>query len=214
MLPLLRACGSFCVATAPDLPGYGQSDKPKQVLSLSELADSLSAWMDAAELARAHFLGNSFGCQVLVQFAVKYPDRVDRLVLQGPTIEPGARTLRQQFFRLLKNSRRESPGLGWIMLTDYWRAGLRRVATTIRLALQDRIEEKLPSVQAPTLVVRGSRDPLVSQHWAEQVVRLLPHGALVVIPGLAHTINYTHPGELLGAVRPFLSIHDQNRLNP
>jgi pimeloyl-ACP methyl ester carboxylesterase len=37
-------------------------------------------------------LGNSFGCQVAVELAVRHPHRVGGLVLVGPTIDPAART--------------------------------------------------------------------------------------------------------------------------
>jgi 2-hydroxy-6-oxonona-2,4-dienedioate hydrolase len=51
-------------------------------------------------------------------------------------------------------------------------------------------------VAVPVLVVRGSRDRIVSQAWAEAVTRLLPDARLVVIPGVAHVINFSYPAEL------------------
>ena len=57
----------------------------------------------------------------------------------------------------------------------------------------------------PTLVVRGSRDQIVPQRWAEEAARLLPMGRLVVIPGAAHTANYSAPMELAHVTRAFLS---------
>ena len=79
-------------------------------------------------------------------------------------------------------------------MRDYWQCGLRRLIGTFRYALQDRIEEKLPYVRVPTLVVRGGKDPIVPQRWCEEAVRLLPQGRLVVIPGAGHTVNYNSPG--------------------
>jgi pimeloyl-ACP methyl ester carboxylesterase len=162
--------------------------------------------MDALGLQSAHWIGNSFGCQILAELALRHPDRVNRLVLQGPTVDPQARTVRQQLMGLMRNSRRESPGLGWITLTDYRKAGLRRAWATVRLALEDRIEDKLPGIVAPTLVVRGEHDPIVPQPWAEQVTRLLPKGELRVLAGLGHTVNYTAPREFVAALRPFLDL--------
>ena len=76
----------------------------------------------------------------------------------------------------------------------------------MKLVLADKIEEKLPYIQAPTLVVRGSNDPVVPQRWAEEVTRLLPHGSLRVIPGAAHTINYSAPVEFVRVMQPFLRL--------
>lgn len=204
MMPMARALAPFCRVYAVDLPGYGRSDKPRDSMRLSHLADSLAEWMDALKLSTAHFVGNSFGCQIIAELAVRHADLTDRLVLQGPTVDPQARTLSKQILRLVKNSRVESPGLGWVMVRDYWRAGLRRIIATARMALGDSLEAKLPHITAPTLVVRGSRDVLVSQEWAERIVQLLPDGRLLVIPGLAHTINYTAPRTFVEAIRPFL----------
>ena len=206
MVPTALELAPRCAVYAVDLPGYGDSVKPRAILGLTELADALAAWMKAVNLASAHLIGNSFGCQILAEFALRHPDRVNRLVLQGPTVDPSARTVRQQLVRLIQNSSREGPGLGWITLVDYVKAGLPRVRATIRMALQDRIEDRLPGIARPTLVVRGARDPIVPQRWAEEVTRLLPKGELRVLPGLGHTINYTAPGEFVAAMRPFLHL--------
>lgn len=206
MEPIAEQLAAVCDVYAVDLPGYGLSDKPACVLSLSDLADALSEWMKVEGLTTAHLAANSFGCQVLAEFAIRHPDQVDRLVFQGPTIDRAARTFWRQVGRLIKNSRRESPKLGTIMLRDYARAGLKRVIRTVKMALEDRIEDKLPHIDAPSLVIRGEDDPLVPQRWAEEVCRLLPHGQLVVIPGGAHTLNYTAPTAFVSAMRPFLNL--------
>jgi pimeloyl-ACP methyl ester carboxylesterase len=206
MVPTALELAPLCPVYAIDLPGYGDSAKPRAMLGLRELADALAAWMDAMRFSSAHLVANSFGCQILAEFAVRHAPRVDRLVFQGPTVDPAARTVRQQLVRLLRNSSSEGPGLGWISFVDYVKAGMRRIRFTIRMAVEDRIEDKLPSIAAPTLVVRGGNDPLVPQRWAEEVVRRLPRGELRVLPGLGHTINYTAPKEFMTVLRPFLHL--------
>jgi 2-hydroxy-6-oxonona-2,4-dienedioate hydrolase len=190
---------------APDLPGFGRSAKPSHVLNLTELAEALDGWMRAAGLKQAMLLGNSFGCQIIAELALRHPERVERAVLQGPTVDPRARTAPQQMARWQLNTPREPPSLGFLTIRDYRECGVRRVVRTFRYSLQDRIEEKLPHMQIPTMVVRGGRDPIVPQRWAEEATRLLPEGRLVVIPGAAHTVNYNSPLELARVARPFLS---------
>jgi hypothetical protein len=68
----------------------------------------------------------------------------------------------------------------------------------------DHIEDRLPRIEVPALVVRGSNDPVVSAKWAEQAARLLPRGRLVVIPDGAHALNLDSPAELALVVRQFL----------
>jgi 2-hydroxy-6-oxonona-2,4-dienedioate hydrolase len=206
MVPTAEELAPLCPVYAIDLPGYGDSVKPSAILRLPELADALAAWMDAMRFPSAHLVANSFGCQVLAEFALRHARRVDRLVFQGPTVDPMARTVLKQLGRLLRNTPSEAGGLGWITAVDYVKAGMRRIRATMRMAIEDRIEDKLPGIAAPTLVVRGGKDPLVPQEWADEVVRLLPKGELRVLPGLGHTINYTAPKEFVAAMRPFLGL--------
>jgi 2-hydroxy-6-oxonona-2,4-dienedioate hydrolase len=203
---LARRLARLCRVFAIDLPGYGKSDKSWPILTVAQLADAIAGWMDANALPQAYFAGNSFGCQILATFAVRHPQRINRLVLQGPTVDPTARGFWRQLWRQLRNGCIEHSSLGLVMVRDYQAAGLRRIWATIQLVLADRIEEKLSQVQVPTLVVRGEKDIVVPQRWAEQVMRLLPHGELRVIPGVAHTLNYTAPIEFIGEIRPFFPL--------
>jgi 2-hydroxy-6-oxonona-2,4-dienedioate hydrolase len=196
----------------PDLPGYGRSDRPPGPdLTVTELADALVTWMDRAGLQRPHLLGNSFGCQVIADLAARYPDRVGRLVLQGPTMDPHARSTWRQALRWLAVAPFERYSEVLVLLRDLWDLGPRRAANMIRIALDDPIEQKLARSAAPTLIVRGSRDAIVPQRWAEEAARLLPNGQLVVIERAAHTINYSQPAWLVEAIWPFLNGAGQER---
>ena len=162
--------------------------------------------MNVLGLTKAHLVGNSFGCQIIAEFALRHPRHIDRLVLQGPTVDPAARSLGKQLIRLVINSLREQHSMGRITLKDYRAAGLRRILGTIKVALEDRIEDKLPLIRAPTLVIRGERDAVVPQIWAERVTALLPNADLYIIPGAAHTVNYSVPEKFAAAIRPFLGL--------
>jgi pimeloyl-ACP methyl ester carboxylesterase len=160
--------------------------------------------MDAAGVERACFVGNSMGCEILAELALRHPERVLRLVLQGPTPEPSARTAGQQLRRYAVTGGFERSPLGWVSMSDYALCGVRRLVRTFRHMLNDRIEDKLPLVRAPSLVVRGTNDRIVSQEWAERAAQLLPDGGLAVIPGAAHAVNFSYPREFRKTILPFL----------
>ena len=204
MIPTAEHLAPHYRVYAPDLPGFGKSDKPAHVLNIAGLANALAAWMRAVGLECGVMVANSLGCQIVVDLALRYPRRIERAVLIGPTIDRRGRTIRQQFWRLLRDSVREPLSQPFVVLSDYLKTGPRRTLRTLRYALEDRIEEKLPRVGIPALVVRGEHDPIVSQRWTEEVTRLLPLGRLVIIPGAAHTVNYSKPAELVRVIRPFL----------
>lgn len=203
MIPIAEHLAADFQVYAPDLPGFGKSDKPPQTLSLSELADTLAAWMASLGLERADWVGNSLGCNVLVELAVRHRERINRLVLQGLTVDPATRNMHQQVARWFINGRRE-PSMGRILFKDYADAGLRRMWLTFHQLLQHRIEDKLPSVCAPTLIVRGNRDPIASPEWVREAASLLPCGRLIEIPGAAHTLNFFAPRKFARVLRLFL----------
>lgn len=198
-------------ALAPDLPGFGRSGTPPRALTVPELADALVDWMSACGIASAALVGNSLGCQVTADAAARYPERVERLVLLGPTMDAHARTPVQQTIRLFQDMLRESPTNPWKYARDIVRTGARRGLRTFRYGLDDRIEEKLPHIRVPALVVRGERDPICPLPWAEEVARCLPLGRLVTIPGGAHALNASAPDAFVRVLRPFLAPMDARR---
>jgi 2-hydroxy-6-oxonona-2,4-dienedioate hydrolase len=205
MVPTAERLAPHARVYAPDLPGYGESDKPARALDVPALADALAAWMRAVGLGRADLVGNSFGCQILADFAARYPARVRRLVLLGPTVDPRARSPARLAARWLLNVPREPLALDLVVARDFLDMGPRRTIGTIRQMLRDRIEAKLPLVRAPTLVVRGARDTIVPRRWAEAATRSLPRGRLATIPGAGHTVNYNAPGAVARLVLAFLA---------
>jgi len=205
MVPLLDELARSHAVYAPDLSGFGRSEGPAGALDVAGLADALAAWMRATRLSAAVLVGNSMGCQVIVELALRHPDLVEKVVLQGPTMDPRARSAPRQMWRLLLDTTREPPFLVAIEGLDLLRAGVRRSWRTFRHALDDPVEERLPRVRVPALVVHGSRDGISPRYWAEEVARLLPDGRLVDLPGTPHAANYSAPAQFARAVRAFLA---------
>lgn len=204
MVPIARRLAAERPVYAPDLPGHGRSEDPGRTLTVPELASVLHEWMAAAGLDRVALLGNSMGCQIAVELTLRHPERVDRLILVGPTVDPGARTFRRQFPRFVRTAFAERPSLLFWVAWDYLRAGPGRILREMDVAFADRIEDKLPLISKPSLVLRGERDAIVPQRWAEAVARGLGAGGVEVIRGAGHALNYSAADELMRRIRPFL----------
>ena len=174
----------------PDLPGFGRSDKPRHAFSIDELADNLADWMATVGLPRANFLGNSMGCQVIVELAVQRPDLIQRAVLVGPTVDTQGRSMIVQLARGAADLWHEPWSLFPILAHDYWLTGTRRMVQTLHMALADPVEKKFPRVNVPILVVRGAYDTIAPQRWVEQIARTLPDGTLVIVPRATHAAHY------------------------
>jgi 2-hydroxy-6-oxonona-2,4-dienedioate hydrolase len=205
MLPLARALAPSCEAFVPDLPGQGKSAALRGPgLSIGDLAGALGSWVAANGLTRPTFVANSMGCQIVTDLAARRPECVGRMVLVGPTVEPARRSARHQLFSMLRETAREPLPLIALAARDDMTAGIRTLLSTARAVLDDRIEERLPLIEQPTVVVHGEEDGFVSRDWAERVTALLPRGRLVVVPGEPHAVNYTRPALIAGLVRELL----------
>lgn len=70
---------------APDTLGFGYTDFPSDIngFSMDRWVAHLIGFMDALGIARAHFIGNSYGGALTVALAIRHPDRVGRFVLMG-----------------------------------------------------------------------------------------------------------------------------------
>jgi pimeloyl-ACP methyl ester carboxylesterase len=203
-IPLVRALAPWFSCRAVDLPGFGRSEPPATTADVAGLAAALTGWLRMTGNLDAVLVGNSAGCQVIATAVATTPDLAGPVVFLGPTMDPEARSGTRQFGRWLRTSWRADVTQLPVLIDDCNRAGWARVARTFRFFLDDAIEEKLPSVSQPALVVRGTKDPIVPQRWARDAVARLPRGRLEVVAGGGHILNYTHPQSVGLIVREFL----------
>ncbi len=186
----------------PDLPGHGLSWKPPSHPGVAGHAAQLAAWMDRVRLRGAVLLGNSSGCNVIAELAVRRPDLAAALVLQGLVDRRQSRGA--LVWRWWRNGRRE-PSMLEVSSRDYRDAGLRWMLQGMREMLAHPLERRLPLVGCPALVVRGTRDPLDGGDWSRVAADLLPHGRLVELPGVSHTANHFAPLEVARVTEAFLA---------
>ena len=81
---VLPALGEHFRVYAPDMVGFGYSDRPEGIrYGLDVWADQTLGFMDAMGIQTAHLVGNSFGGGIALRIATRHPDRVGKLVLMG-----------------------------------------------------------------------------------------------------------------------------------
>lgn len=214
-LPLAQRLAPAARVAAPDLPGFGRSrTAAPRPLDIRELSTALAHWLRATGRTGAVLVANSAGCQVVVDLAVHGSELLGPCVLIGPTIDRHARSPLRQLGRLIADIPRERPSLLPLLAHDYLTCGPRRWLATFRHLLDDRPETKLRHVHTPTVVTRGSRDPLVSRAWAQEVAALLPDGRLTEIPGMGHAVNYSAPADLSRIVQALLDGRTARDVSP
>jgi pimeloyl-ACP methyl ester carboxylesterase len=188
----------------PDLPGYGRSHKPKRTLTISELADTLKDFLDVVGVEKANLLGNSMGCLISIEFAHKYPERIERAVLVSPAGGPHNQPLARGLPQLALDGLRESPRMFAVAVPDYLRFGAFNTLRLFRAMSQYSTVEEFARLRIPILIVVGVRDPLVSKERMKTAREMRPNTTLVFHDGAAHAVNYSHPEELASIVHAYL----------
>jgi pimeloyl-ACP methyl ester carboxylesterase len=206
MIPLAeRLADAGFEAHAIDLPGYGRSQKPDAPLDVPALANSVRGWIAARGGGAWHLVGNSFGCQVVADLAVRDPGLVETATLIGMTVDPEAPSLFRQTLRLLRDMPREPLRLWLNHVVDYLRAGPRFAVGAMRSMMADRIETKLPRIEAPALIIRGEHDPVTPRRWASEATQMLRRGSFVEIPYGSHAVHYAAPEAVCEAISAFVA---------
>jgi pimeloyl-ACP methyl ester carboxylesterase len=191
-----------------DLPGFGESPLAGRVLSLGEHAELLGGWIRARGIASPIMVGQSHGCQVVVEAVVRRPELASALLLNAPTMLAGHRSVLAQLWRVVLDSPREPLALVPHVVRGYLTAGPRRILATLADALRDRIEDKLPSVGVPVMIVCGARDPVSPPAWGQRLAALVGFTAgagaspatFRAVPGAAHAVPFSHPSVVSGEI--------------
>ncbi len=204
--------------TAVDLPGFGWSAPPPSAWGSLDYARHVEQFMRVVGMPPAHVLGHSFGGRVALALAAHFPQRVRRLVLVAsggirPPRTPrfyltvgAARIARRVFAPALwgRLGRRIQEALRRRLGSrDYQQAGAMR-PTLVRLVNED-ARELLPRVQAPTLIVWGSRDREVPEASVRIMARGIPGARLEILAGAGHFPFADVPERFVRVVGDFLA---------
>ena len=182
---------------AVDTRGHGRSPRGDAPFTIRQFADDLLQFMDAQGIGRAHILGFSDGGNIALVFALRHPDRVNRLILNGANLNARGVKMRVQLpieigYRVARIFAARSPEA-------------RRNAELLGLMVNDPNvpPEALEQLRVPTLVIAGTRDMIRTRH-TRLIAERLPDARLVLIPG-DHFIANRQSAAFNRAVERFLN---------
>ena len=152
--------------------------------------------MDAQRIEKAHLLGFSDGGNIAMDFALRHPERVDRLILNGANLSPAGvkRTVQipvEIAYRITKQFARRSDAA-------------ERKAEMLGLMVNDPHVEPsaLAAIRAKTLVIAGTKDLIKAEH-TKLIADGIPNAELVFLEG-DHFVAKKHPEAFNRAVLAFL----------
>jgi len=208
---------------APDLPGFGASERLPATNCIALQVRCLRTWLDDLGIERVSLVGHSMGGWISLAFAAAHPERVDRLVVVDAaglrfdpdmTLERALLPTTIEDVRLLIRANFQRPmRLPVFVLRDLLRVARRdavpREELLRRLVYGDEhFDERLAAVTARTLVVWGQTDPLTPLALGERIVANVPGARLVVFDDCAHSPNVERPERFNPCLRDFLRLPD------
>ena len=197
--PALCELGAWTRAHLVELPGFSGSGEPPHPLDVVQFADAVVQWLDGSGLERVLLAGHSSGTQVAARVAVRRPEVVRALVLASPTMDPRFRSTRRILLAWRRNHPHELPSLDEQHVSGRQRAGWRRVRHALRAHLADALEDVVPQVPVPVLVLHGDQDRLCTDEWARELAGLARDGRFCAVPG-AHSFVWTAPETWSGPI--------------
>jgi pimeloyl-ACP methyl ester carboxylesterase len=206
LLPTAERLADEFHTFVPDLPGFGRSGKRKDMLDIPDLARATADFLDDRGVEKATLVGNSMGCPVIIEFAHRYPERIDRAVLVSPAGGLFNQPLRRAIGQLSVDAPREPIKMARVAVPDYVRFGVPSTARMFRSLTRYPSLQRLLEMRIPTLVVLGQRDPLLPHaHRVDEIASQTDsHVLVVLLEGAAHAINFSHPDQLAHIIRSFM----------
>lgn len=190
---------------APDLLGFGESENPNIHHTIDLQVDCLFEFLQALRLDKVYLVGHSLGGWIAAAYSLKYPEKVEGLILlspEGVEIERLQKHWRKMqhliespsfIFKVLKIFRPLAKVFGWERKIDQdlqQRQILLENPTATQLLYQRKfpeikaelLQDKLDLIQVPVLVLQGGKDSPNAVNRSQIYAKHTPQAKLKIIP--------------------------------
>ena len=230
---VLPELGARYHTIAPDLPGFGRSQTLEEAPSIEGYREFVRALADDLGIDRFHLVGVSVGATVALDFAHRYPERVLKLVVQGPVWRATDLPRRFRFtydllgrIPVITDLIPKTPVKWWFFIRrldmgrdtrhlskadrrqlgrDIMRVPNETLLDVGRELLHIDMTETARRIVVPTLVMDGSEARIVPPKASHELSRLIPGAEWKVVRNAGHNAAIEKPRQFLDAVLPFLS---------
>lgn len=180
----------------PDTRGHGKSPRGTAPFTFDTFADDLKYFLDSLNIKKAIVLGFSDGGNIALLFTLKYPEYVEKLILNSANLYPAG--LKKSFLLPV----RLSYGL-YSLIPHFGKKAERKKELLALMAKQpDIMPEELIAVKCPTLVIAGTLDLIKKKHT--RLIADSIDGALLCFINGNHAAAQTNSVEFNKTVERFL----------
>jgi pimeloyl-ACP methyl ester carboxylesterase len=211
--PMLGQLNNHIFPLAVDLPGHGATSGtvPK---SIEAVADFLTDFLSALEIKQPIcYVGQSLGGLIGLQFALNYPQRLERLILMTTAAkiqlhpdflasalsgEWDLATLRQSFADEVPEAAKN------LVLEEFKYTRLSTDAFDFMDVSSVDLSEAIATMQIPSLIITGDDDVIISPRKSKLLQKQIPHAHLVNIPAAGHYLQVEQPARVAAEIAGFV----------
>lgn len=197
---------------AIDLPGFGQSDKPKMNYTIKFYRDFLTAFVERLRLRTTSITGSSLGGQIAAELAIARPDLVQKLVLISPagalpksfkgspalrryvkvTEARSAEQVKQALFAVDGKPVDDAYAQMVFERLSMPGAGEAFLSALMGSARASRLNSRLQRIRAPTLLLWGKEDAMIPIKFIEPFVKM-KNCRIIMLEGCGHRPHVEKP---------------------
>jgi 4,5:9,10-diseco-3-hydroxy-5,9,17-trioxoandrosta-1(10),2-diene-4-oate hydrolase len=203
--PSIGAISKCCRVLAPDIVGYGESDKPNAPYDRPYFSRWLNGFLIEMKISKAHIVGLSQGGAIALQFAIDYPQKVEKLVIVdsaglGAKVSfwpfvtmvwmnssPSAIANRFNSPYILHKPENRDPNHSLYSIAVIKEAGGKNAFKQGRGSAVSKIpDESLQQIKNETLIIWGKDDRLFSAEHGERAAKIISNAKFHLIEDAGH----------------------------
>lgn len=201
-----------------DLPGFGESQEPSDVIGSFEYAEIVREFLNKMNINKATFIGHSFGGKISIIMGSKYPELVDKIVLidsaglipkRGPKYYIKVysfKTLRyiyKNLFFWIKNEERMEKFYKKFGSDDYQNSSgvMRKILVKV---VNENLKPLLKDIKASTLIIWGENDDATPLYMAKIMEKEIKDSGLVIFEGAGHYAYLDDYNKFVAVIKAFL----------
>ena len=200
VVPIVNVLNKHFKVYALDLPGFGESEEPKEPFDSFQYAEIVKEFIDKMKIDKVTLIGHSFGGKLSIILGSKHPDLVNKIVLvnsAGLIPKRGlkyyvkvysfksARFIYKNLFFWMSNEKKMERFYKKFGSTDYKNSSgvMRKILVKV---VNENLKSILKQVKAPTLLIWGDKDTDTPLYMAKIMEKEISDSGLVILEGTGH----------------------------
>jgi len=205
----------------PELPGFGESEEPREPWNISRYLDFVKDFLEARCIAPQKdtakpisIYAHSFGARIAIKWLAEGDKRVEKLIMCGAAGIKDEPTKRQKLAKDLSKLGKMVPDflrepakkvLYKLAGSHDYRKASKIMKETLRKVVNEDLTPYLEKITIPTLLIWGKNDTYTPLRHGEIMHKKVENSKLVVFSGSRHGVHLQEPEKLAEEVLKFLS---------